>query len=208
MTLGQYPDEVPQNLLIPPEIFTSDYDIGGFPRCRPPIGARCGGTLRGGPLWKTLTATATSISWLHLGDWRDPLRYFRNQADGTFADHTQAAGLAGIVGGLNICQADYDNNGYADVLVLRGAWLDGGRYPNSLLANRGNGRFFRCDRGRRLAHFPPNPDRGLGAISTTTVGSTYLSATNLRVAPFIRASCSATKAKTLGAEYRRYNSSM
>jgi hypothetical protein len=73
---------------------------------------------------------------------RDPIRYFRNRGDGTFADRTEAAGLSGIVGGLNTCQADYDNNGYMDVLVLRGAWLDKeGYHPNSLLANQGEGRF-------------------------------------------------------------------
>ena len=67
MTLGQYPEEVPQNLLIPPEIFTSDYDIGTFRDVAPQLGLDVVG-LSGGPLWKTLTATATSISWLHLGD--------------------------------------------------------------------------------------------------------------------------------------------
>jgi hypothetical protein len=39
-------------------------------------------------------------------------------------------------------QADYDNDGDVDVLVLRGAWLfDRGRHPNSLLQNDGTGRF-------------------------------------------------------------------
>jgi hypothetical protein len=39
-------------------------------------------------------------------------------------------------------QADYNNDGHLDVLILRGAWLRGqGRYPNSLLHNEGNGTF-------------------------------------------------------------------
>jgi len=47
-----------------------------------------------------------------------------------------------LTGGLNLIQADYDNDGDLDVLVLRGAWLrEYGYHPNSLLANDGSGRF-------------------------------------------------------------------
>ena len=66
------------------------------------------------------------------------------------------------MGGLNICQADYDNNGYADVLVLRGAWLDEGRYPNSLLANRGDGRFFDATEAAGLLTFHPTQTAAWG----------------------------------------------
>lgn len=68
------------------------------------------------------------------------LRLFRNMGDGSFSDVTKAAGLEGVRGGLNIVQADYDNNGYPDVLVLRGGWqMDHGQ-PSTLLSNAG-GRF-------------------------------------------------------------------
>ncbi|MCP5068896.1 MAG: CRTAC1 family protein [bacterium] len=71
-----------------------------------------------------------------------PLRYFRNEGDGTFTDRTRDAGLEGLFGGLNLLHADYDGDGDFDVLVLRGAWLkDAGRLPNSLLQNDGTGRF-------------------------------------------------------------------
>jgi hypothetical protein len=57
-------------------------------------------------------------------------------------DKTRGAGLDGIVGGLNAVAADYDNDGYQDILVLRGAWLhEAGAMPNSLLRNRGDGSF-------------------------------------------------------------------
>jgi hypothetical protein len=73
---------------------------------------------------------------------RDQIHYFHNNGDGTFTDCTAAAGLTGITGGLNIIHADYDNDGFPDVLVLRGAWLaDEGRHPRSLLHNRGDGTF-------------------------------------------------------------------
>src|SRR6185436_16005880 len=43
---------------------------------------------------------------------------------------------------LNMVHADYDNDGYPDVLILRGAWMgEQGRYPKSLLHNRRDGTF-------------------------------------------------------------------
>jgi hypothetical protein len=47
-----------------------------------------------------------------------------------------------LTGGLNLVQADYNNDGFLDVLVLRGAWFgEAGRHPNSLLRNNGDGTF-------------------------------------------------------------------
>ena len=82
------------------------------------------------------------------------LRIFRNNQDGTFSERTEEAGLLGLYGGLNIIQADYNNDGNVDILVLRGAWLrEHGRHPNSLLRNNG-------DRSG-----PRNLDSGLSEIS-------------------------------------------
>jgi tetratricopeptide (TPR) repeat protein len=70
------------------------------------------------------------------------IRFFRNNGDGTFTDDTERANLVGILGGLNMLQADYDNDGDLDVYVLRGAWHgENGRHVNSLLQNDGHGRF-------------------------------------------------------------------
>ena len=75
-------------------------------------------------------------------DVHEQIRYFHNNGNGTFSERTKEAGLEGLVGGLNVMQADYDNDGDLDVFVLRGAWLSaGGKQPSSLLRNEGGGRF-------------------------------------------------------------------
>ena len=146
MSLGEYPDSVPPEQLMPPHLFESDYDISRFRDVAPVLGLDVVG-LSGGVIMEDFDRDGhldiMASSWGRL----DPLRYFRNNGDGTFADETETAGLAGVVGGLNGKQADYDNDGYSDALILRGAWLnrppatDGGRHPNSLLRNLAGSRF-------------------------------------------------------------------
>jgi len=85
----------------------------------------------------------------------DPIRYFRNSGYG-FEDRTAVAGLAGQWSGLNMMQTDFDNDGFADVLVLRGAWLGAaGQHPNSLLRNNGDGTFSDVTRSVGLLSFRP-----------------------------------------------------
>ena len=135
MTLGEYPEQVPSNYLIPPAVFASDYDINRFDDIAPDLGLAVVG-LSGGGIMEDFDGDGHLDIMASSWGLRDQLRYFHNGGDGTFGERTEMAGLLGIVGGLNAVQADYDNNGYPDVLVLRGAWLgEEGLYPNSLLAN-------------------------------------------------------------------------
>ena len=72
----------------------------------------------------------------------DPVNFFLADGRGGYTDFTTEAGLDGLVSGLNSIHADYNNDGYTDILVLRGAWLaDAGAHPNSLLRNNGDGTF-------------------------------------------------------------------
>jgi hypothetical protein len=72
-------------------------------------------------------------------DFCESLHYFHNNGDGTFTERTKEAGLADQLGGLNIIQADYNNDGCVDILVLRGGW----EFPirKSLLRNNCDGTF-------------------------------------------------------------------
>src|SRR6185295_16004554 len=90
-------------------------------------------------------------------NFQDQMRYLHNSGDGTFEDRTEHSGLMGEVGGLNMIQADYDNDGFVDVLVLRGGWMgtEGG-FPFSLLRNKGNGTFTDVTRAAGLVRFAPS----------------------------------------------------
>ena len=120
MTLGQYPHAVPPEWLMPPDCFADSCAIGRFEDRAPGLGLDVV-ALSGGSIVDDFDndgyLDVVASSW----GLDDQLRYFRNAGDGTFAERTEQAGLTGQVGGLNICQADYDNDGNRDILVLRGA---------------------------------------------------------------------------------------
>src|SRR5439155_587154 len=89
-------------------------------------------------------------------DLNEQLRLFHNNGDGTFTDRTAQAGLTGELGGLNIMQTDYNNDGFPDVFILRGAWRgEGGCHPNSLLRNNGDGIFEDVTEEAGLLSFHP-----------------------------------------------------
>jgi len=141
MTLGQYPDEVPRPWLIPPDAFRSDYDIGRFHDVAAEKGVREFGVAGGVILEDFDNDGHLDLMVSHMGV-RDQLEYFHSNGDGTFTRMTEQAGLKRIVGGLNLVQADYNNDGCIDVFIPRGAWLhDHGKFPRSLLRNNCDGTF-------------------------------------------------------------------
>ncbi len=139
MMLGEYPQGVPERYLIPPEALESEYDVGRFRDVTPGLGLDVMGHL-GGSIMDDFDSDDDLdivISSWHLGD---QLRLFLNEGDGTFRDATLEAGLEGVVGGIHMEHADYNNDGWLDILILRGAWTPHGE-PNSLLRNNGDGTF-------------------------------------------------------------------
>lgn len=156
MTLGRYPDEVPTDYLIPPAAFESEEAFPRFHEVAADLSLDVM-SLAGGVI--TDDFDGDGLLDVMVSEWSPAgsLRYFRNRGDGHFDDRTEEAGLAGIYGGLNIIQTDYDNDGDLDVFVMRGGWLGkAGRHPNSLLQNDGHGRFTDVTFAAGLAeiHFP------------------------------------------------------
>jgi FG-GAP-like repeat/PPIC-type PPIASE domain/ASPIC and UnbV len=138
ISLGHYPAGVPQKYFMPLSPFESKESIGRFTDVARESGLNVFGAA-GGVIVDDfennglLDVITTSV------DVCDPLHYFHNNGDGTFTDRTIQAGLADQLGGLNLIQADYNNDGCMDFLVLRGGW----EFPirRSLLRNNCDGTF-------------------------------------------------------------------
>ncbi len=138
MKLGRYPNGVPATYLIPPAAFESKEDIGRFVDIAPSLGLNVVGFAGG-----VIVDDFDNDGFLDvvISDYGacTPMRYFHNNGDGTFTDRSVESGLSKQLGGLNIIQADYNNDGWLDILVLRGAWELPMR--KSLLRNNGDGTF-------------------------------------------------------------------
>jgi len=157
MTLGEYPDKVPARWLIPPDRFAAEDDIGRFPDVAGALGLAVN-DLAGGAVMEDFDRDG--FLDLMVSSWgfdeRDQLRVFRSNGDGTFTERTEQAGLTGLVGALNLIHGDYDNDGFADVLAMRGAWLfTEGHFPFSLLRNNGDFTFTDVTEEAGLLHFKP-----------------------------------------------------
>ncbi|MDT0689260.1 CRTAC1 family protein [Salegentibacter sp. F188] len=141
MTLGEYPEGVPEKWLIPESAFESEYPLKKFEDIAPKLGLNVN-ELSGGGIVDDFNndhlLDVVVSSWFP----SDHLRYFINNGDGSFSEKTETSGLELATGGLNMVQADYNNDGFLDIFVLRGAWMGTlGKHPNSLLRNNGDNTF-------------------------------------------------------------------
>jgi hypothetical protein len=156
MTLGRYPDAVPPAYLIDQSVFDSDEEFPGFPNIATKLGVNSF-NLAGGLIVDDFDGDSDLDMVASTLDPSEAPRYFSNDGSGKFTERSKAAGFEGLFGGLNLVQADYDNDGDIDILVLRGAWFGpGGRHPNSLLENDGRGVFrdVTFESGLGEVHFP------------------------------------------------------
>jgi tetratricopeptide (TPR) repeat protein len=138
MTVGKYPEGVPQKYLIPPSTFESKEDVGRFLDVASEAGldtfSEAGGLIvddfENTGLYDVVTSSLDNC---------EPLHFFHNNGDGTFTNKSAEAGLSNQLGGLNIIQTDYNNDGCPDILILRGGWQFAQRL--SLLRNNCDGTF-------------------------------------------------------------------
>lgn len=142
MTLGKYPAEVPERWLIESGVFTQNNsnnivlkDVAG--KKNVDMNGISGGCVvedldNDGLL--DIMATSYGLS--------DQVRYMHQMKDGTFKTETTTSGLVGITGGLNMVHADFNNDGFEDVVILRGGWWGkNAKFPLSLIKNNGNNTF-------------------------------------------------------------------
>ena len=138
MTLGTFPEAVPTNHRIQLDRITPQGDrFPAFPNVAQKAGVNSF-NLAGGAIADDFNGDGWIDIMTSSWDTGQSLTLFLNQGQGTFKPVVQQAGLETTLGGLNLIQTDYNNDGLLDVLVLRGAWLaENGRHPNSLLRHDG-----------------------------------------------------------------------
>jgi hypothetical protein len=144
MTLGEYPAKVPAHLLIPnvSSVVDTTSEVHPFKdiasATQLDINDMAGGVIVDDFDNDGYLDIITS-SW----DLDVEMHFFKNNADGTFIDKSEESHLNDLRGGLNLMQMDFNNDGWKDIFVLRGAWLRGnyGLQPNSLIRNNGDGTF-------------------------------------------------------------------
>ncbi|MBF4494532.1 VCBS repeat-containing protein [Flavobacterium sp. MR2016-29] len=141
MTLGGYPLEVPKQWLIPNLNKDSGYSIKPFLDVAANAGI-IGRNMSGG----VIVDDFNNDNYLDIvtSDWSldGVMHYYENDKKGKYLDYSKVSEIGRFKGGLNMIQADYDNDGDIDIFVLRGAWMRKyGRQPNSLLRNNGDGTF-------------------------------------------------------------------
>jgi tetratricopeptide (TPR) repeat protein len=138
MATGGYPGLVAPRYILPPENMASAQDVGRFVDVAAKAGvdsfSSAGGVIvddfnNDGQL-DILTSNFDSCGQMKL---------FQRGPSGAFVDQAAHAGLSQQLGGLNLLQTDYNNDGCKDVLVLRGGWELAQR--KSLLRNNCDGTF-------------------------------------------------------------------
>jgi hypothetical protein len=141
MTLGSWPQAVPEEWRIPASAFDSEADVGRFRDVAADVGLDTVGRA-GGSVMDDFDGDGRLDVLVSSSGVDEPLGLFLQKEDGKFRDVATAAGLGGQVGGLNCFAHDLDNDGRLDILVQRGAWMHRfGAIPNSLLMQQPDGTF-------------------------------------------------------------------
>lgn len=155
MTLGQYPEGVEDRFLIRGLEPEGNTTLGRFRDVAMELGV-AHNAISGGVSVEDFTGNGHLDILVTSYGLDDQMRFYASDGEGGFEDRTTEAGLDGLVGGLNVVTADYNNDGHMDVFILRGAWLaDKGGYPNSLLRNNGDGTFTDVTYEAGLASYHP-----------------------------------------------------
>ena len=140
MTLGEYPEHVPPQYLIPLDAIAGTGDVGRFSNVAPLVGLTSRGPNQaGGSIFDDFNSDGLPDLFVTSLDFDRGASLFINRGDGKFDDCSGTAGLDDQIYALNLARGDFDNDGNLDVVLLRGGWEKPMRL--SLLRNRGNTTF-------------------------------------------------------------------
>ena len=156
MTTGGYPEQVPRQYLLKIQNDDSMHLVRPFRDIAANVGLnyKC---IAGGCIVDDFNNDNYPDIVLSSWSLSEPMRYYRNNGNGTFTDISDSSGLGYLTGGLHIEQTDYNNDGFKDIFVLRGGWKgEFGKNPNSLLRNNGNGTFTDVTKESGLLTFHPS----------------------------------------------------
>ena len=104
MTLGEYPDRVPREYLIPLDPFRSEINIGRFENVAPMAGLNVRGpNLAGGNIFDDFNNDGLPDIFITSIDTEQGAALFINKGDGTFEDRSSWANLGDQVYALNLC---------------------------------------------------------------------------------------------------------
>jgi prepilin-type N-terminal cleavage/methylation domain-containing protein len=139
MTLGEYPDGVDSKYRMDlRHFFHSEFDIGKFRDVGHLVGVNRFNQ-SGGAIMDDFDNDGLLDIAVTSFDATQSMSYYRNSGDSRFADRSKEAGVTDQLGGFVCYQADYDNDGWLDVVILRGAWLSTEIRPTLLRNNRTGG---------------------------------------------------------------------
>jgi hypothetical protein len=156
MTLAEYPDRVDARFRLSLDRYNhNEHGIGRFRDVGHLVGMNRL-NMAGAAVLDDLDSDGRLDVMFTSLDPTQPMAFYRNKGDGTFEDRTNEAGLLDQLGGLGCVQGDYNNDGFPDVFVMRGAWLRKPMRP-TLLRNNGNGTFTDVTKKAGLIH-PMNTD--------------------------------------------------
>lgn len=155
MTVGGYPQQVPPAFLLK----VADDDTLHTTKPFTDVAANVGLNIKdmgGGSIIDDFNNDGYLDVVLSSWALSEHMHYCRNNGNGTFTDVSDSSGLGYLTGGLNMMQTDYNNDGFKDIFVLRGAWKGKfGNNPNSLLRNNGDGTFTDVTKESGLLSFHP-----------------------------------------------------
>ena len=143
MTIGEYPDGVPDEYLINLNKFAQYDQLPYFNNLSINLGVDTY-SFYGGSVTEDFNNDGFQDIFTTSTDLETNVAYYISDGNGNFLDRTLEAGLDGITGGSHCTHADFDNDGFTDIYIIRGGWLKkeaGKKHPNSLLKNNRDGTF-------------------------------------------------------------------